>query len=454
MNLKSQKGSITLFVLVSCLFFLASVACINMYMQSKQVAVDREYRQVKANYEKDINNIDSIYTELSNKNNLIVNFGIPENNKVDKKISMSVYTNLEYLDIKTLKYGWYYSTTEINRDNLTSSNIFNWTYVETINGENEFIATCNYTENEGYYYFCVAIDSKDIWFKYPINIKNEKFSEFYGDIIDYDVDIGTSLDTNDNYDWKIFYLDEEMIYIIAEDYVKITNETIPTNMGNDIVSGNPYALNWNNSNSIPKNGAKDIFLNTNDINIKIANNYLSDWKNAMTSVNASTSIENNENTNARITAVLTDTQIWNTLGNSSKKYKFNVIGCPTIEMWIKSWNNKYKNDRIYYSNNDNAIGYYISLNENTNEYQINLNEKLGYNDSLFFPRKEKISKCEGYCIASPSAKSKNLLMRVNWDGVVGNSGNFIQHGATRPVICIPASIKVQWNSKYDIWIIV
>ena len=55
MNLKSQKGSITLFVLVSCLFFLASVACVNMYMHSKQIAVDREYRQVKANYEKDIN---------------------------------------------------------------------------------------------------------------------------------------------------------------------------------------------------------------------------------------------------------------------------------------------------------------------------------------------------------------------------------------------------------------
>ena len=81
MNLKSQKGSITLFVLVSCLFFLASVACVNMYMQSKQVAVDREYRQIKATYEKDINNMDSIYTELSNKNNLIVNFGVPESSE-------------------------------------------------------------------------------------------------------------------------------------------------------------------------------------------------------------------------------------------------------------------------------------------------------------------------------------------------------------------------------------
>ena len=161
MNLKSQKGSITLFVLVSCLFFLASVACVNMYMQSKQVAVDREYRQIKATYEKDINNMDSIYTELSNKNNLTVNFEIPEINKTDKKVSISVYTNLEYLDIKTLKYGWYYESNYT--DKPSTSRIMNWTYVENQNGENEFVATYNYTEETGYYYLCVMVDNLEFW---------------------------------------------------------------------------------------------------------------------------------------------------------------------------------------------------------------------------------------------------------------------------------------------------
>ena len=153
MNLKNQKGSITLFVLVSCLFFLASVACVNLYMQSKQVAVDREYRQIKANYEKDINNMDSIYSELTNKNNLSVNFGIPEINQTSKKISVKIYINLEYLNIKTLKYGWYYDTNYINNPSISS--ITNWTYVENQNGENEFVATYNYIENDGFYYLSV-----------------------------------------------------------------------------------------------------------------------------------------------------------------------------------------------------------------------------------------------------------------------------------------------------------
>ena len=167
MNLKSQKGSITLFVLVSCLFFLASVACVNMYMQSKQVAVDREYRQIKATYEKDINNMDSIYTELSNKNNLIVNFGVPEFDKTQNKVFINVFTNLEYLNIDTLKYGWYSCDKEHEEDvNEISINLVeNWTYVEYQNGENEFIASTNLSENNIYYYLCVVIDNKAVWKK-------------------------------------------------------------------------------------------------------------------------------------------------------------------------------------------------------------------------------------------------------------------------------------------------
>ena len=120
MNLKKQKGAVTLFVLVSCLFFLASVVCVNMYVQSKQVAVDREYRQIKANYEKDINNMDSIYEELSSKNNLTVNFGIPEIDASVKKILVEVSTNLENIHVDTIKYRWVHSNEEKEITELTA----------------------------------------------------------------------------------------------------------------------------------------------------------------------------------------------------------------------------------------------------------------------------------------------------------------------------------------------
>ena len=163
MDFKSKRGSITLFVLVSCLFFIASVACVNMYIQSKQSAIDREYRQIKATYEKDINNMDSIYAELSSINNLSVDFGVPEFDKTGNKVSVDVYINLEYYNISTLKYGWYKSNDNTNAPSI--DRITNWTYVEHQNGENEFIANANILDNVRYYYLCVMINNTENWKK-------------------------------------------------------------------------------------------------------------------------------------------------------------------------------------------------------------------------------------------------------------------------------------------------
>ena len=64
LNLKNNRGSITVFVLVSCLLFIGCVVCVRMYIQSKEIATDREYRQIKVNYETDTNSLDNIYNEL------------------------------------------------------------------------------------------------------------------------------------------------------------------------------------------------------------------------------------------------------------------------------------------------------------------------------------------------------------------------------------------------------
>ena len=64
LNLKNNRGSITVFVLVSCLLFIGCVVCVRMYIQSREIATDREYRQIKVNYETDTNSLDNIYNEL------------------------------------------------------------------------------------------------------------------------------------------------------------------------------------------------------------------------------------------------------------------------------------------------------------------------------------------------------------------------------------------------------
>ncbi len=82
-------------------------------------------------------------------------------------------TNLEYISIDTLKYGWFYNAEEAENllDNDTLGDITNWTYIQHENGENEFIASINYTQSSGYYYLCTMINNKAFWIQEPIIIE-------------------------------------------------------------------------------------------------------------------------------------------------------------------------------------------------------------------------------------------------------------------------------------------
>lgn len=122
-DLKNEKGSITLFVLVSCVFFIASVACVQMYMQSKRVAVDREYRQIKSNYEDNILDDEDMrtrYMELAQLNNIDIIIG--NITKTNDKLLVEFNLDTEYSNIKTVKYGWGTSS--------AIDTVSNWTFLE------------------------------------------------------------------------------------------------------------------------------------------------------------------------------------------------------------------------------------------------------------------------------------------------------------------------------------
>ena len=132
-NLRNQKGSITLFVLISCMFFIASVTCVQIYMQSKQTAVDREYRQIKSNYEGNLlseTNLKDQYTKLSNLKNASIT--ILKITKTSTSLTVEFTLSPTDLDIKTIKYGW---GTGENVDTVTK-----WTYLEKESAKENMIA--------------------------------------------------------------------------------------------------------------------------------------------------------------------------------------------------------------------------------------------------------------------------------------------------------------------------
>lgn len=156
LNLKNEKGSITLFVLVSCMFFIASVACVQMYMQSKQVAVDREYRQIKSNYE--ANSVDDAsmkeaYEQLAQVKNLSIN--IEKTTEADSKLYVEFTLNTTNLNAKTIKYGWGTST--------SIDTVSDWIYVENESVNNKMLAVNENVSTSGDYHLFVVVDGKEAY---------------------------------------------------------------------------------------------------------------------------------------------------------------------------------------------------------------------------------------------------------------------------------------------------
>jgi uncharacterized protein YpmB len=64
-KIKEEKGSITLFVLVSMLFFVLFLTGVYMISSSGEQAELGETTRIKEIYEKDLNRIDDVYQTLT-----------------------------------------------------------------------------------------------------------------------------------------------------------------------------------------------------------------------------------------------------------------------------------------------------------------------------------------------------------------------------------------------------
>ena len=62
-NFKKENGAISLFILVSLLFFLVIVVSVGISLKNKSVSMDRKLNTIKQSYETDIGNEDELYKE-------------------------------------------------------------------------------------------------------------------------------------------------------------------------------------------------------------------------------------------------------------------------------------------------------------------------------------------------------------------------------------------------------
>lgn len=58
---KNEKGSISLFVLLSALFFLVVVTSVGVSFKNKERSIDSQFEKIKSGYEKDVGNESAVY---------------------------------------------------------------------------------------------------------------------------------------------------------------------------------------------------------------------------------------------------------------------------------------------------------------------------------------------------------------------------------------------------------
>ena len=289
-------------------------------------------------------------------------------------------------------------------------------------------------------------------------------------IIDYDVDLGIDVDGNSKYDWEYFYNDGNNIYIIAEDCIPMNSSLLSNSLGNEKESINiqPYSFFYlmpDDDESIINNGktgSDELFGNNVSASNKfIPDKYLISWKEK---------VQNSPTTanNAKFVAMMMDTEKWENFANStkikttlgtSKPEELLATGGPTIEMWVKSWNKKHGNSsndenkiEIEYECSENGIGYRVREENGEWNYGLDLSSNSeGIEDIMYLPHNSSYNGCEGYWIISPSAIGYNSMMRIGYNGELGQDGCGNWCFGIRPVVCLPSDITAEWNEDEEIW---
>lgn len=262
-------------------------------------------------------------------------------------------------------------------------------------------------------------------------------SEDYGKKFNYSVEVnGVKID-----DWKVFLKDEDGVYIIMSDYLPVealgnkeNPESIVSKTGLNIAK--KYSVMFNDSRNFPEQ----------DMNSDIIRKYVKEH----TTDNYSSYLKN------AITPIL-NSDNWKDFVDEKQGASY-AIGTPTVEMFIKSWNEGTKNDKNRavisaritdsYELKIDSVNGDVKYKENDehfddSEYDVygleseHIKTTDGYNNKLYYPHQEKVDgSIQTYWLASLYGNTEYAYYTVRFDGgITGTSiGSIAYYDALRPVV--------------------
>ena len=260
---------------------------------------------------------------------------------------------------------------------------------------------------------------------------------------------------NGQNDWKIFHSDGTNIYLITGNYVIVTKQdeqgnTLLNDNGKPIIDteklsentkmimaggGKKYKVIWNNGNypsfntDIPDSTFEKFKVDKSIYNIN----------------------EHKDFSNAKAVASLLNTSNWEQYIDSSKGSGQYAIGGPTLELWIESWNNRYKDpsDKLY-CNNSSGFGYYIGSDSTQKGTNITLNSNMGNGGELYFSNNHSAlldgqSNVSYYWLAAPNASDYGANFGVYYNATIYGRMVYTgsEFGGLRPVVCLQSNVSLK-----------
>lgn len=247
---------------------------------------------------------------------------------------------------------------------------------------------------------------------------------YYGKTVNYSA--------NDTTDWKIFYSDGTHIFLIKSDYLE--NTKIPSNTV--MTKNGTYNAYWGAFPEVITDRQDELFM-AKGFNL------------------------NSNLPNSKCAGRLLTPSIWNSFVDTT--YADYAIGGPTIEMYVASWNDMYKNEKLECTPNSlepnqDSKGYKVCIQGETPANYIAkevMQLKAGFNNILYYPHpsvlNERYDGCGGYWLASPnSAIGDYRLLTIHCSGSINSEDMTINYYSVRPLVALKVDARLtEGTNGYD-----
>ena len=416
---KLKRTGISLIVLVITIIVIIILSTAVILTISSNNPIDEANT---ARYESDVDSMQAIFTNtvakvmVKNRANIKVTAGRINNVTSEEHESTGV---VEYTVIDIVNLVNNTGTIVFDKGENTDTVFYTGKKLPIYNaGDTKW-----YVDEEGN--ISLEVDDKQYGGKVSEAIKVfEEPTKYYGKIVTNYTTGNSTLD--EEIDWQIFYSNGKNIYLIATDYVSVSNlpKAKKTNANGTVTE---YAVNQNGSlNNIVNSG---IYTGSENINVATIQSLNSNYHKYLKS-----SQKISENNNMKAIAYMLDTNLWKDFAGENAEY---AIGGPTLEMLTESYSQKYGVD--YSTRVTSEIGYEISSDGGNNWANV-VRGMLDTSDTQYVTRNSNGRL--GFWLASPCAASSDGIASIYYDGNV-DYGNYTSTSlAFRPLICLKSNVSL------------